>query len=55
MINLSNLCNFQLFASNIDGNVSHRELRNCWLAKRMSYTFFVKKHAVHQALIFRDN
>ena len=28
LIKLSNLCNFQFFASNIEGNISHQKLRN---------------------------
>ena len=32
---------FQLFASNIEGNISHQKLRNCWVAKKlMGYTNF---------------
>ena len=43
LINLSNLCNFQLFASNIAGNISHRKLQNCCVAKKlMSLAFFWK-------------
>ena len=43
LIKLSNLCDFQLFASNIEGNISHQKLRNCWVAKKlMSHTFTVK-------------
>ena len=29
LIKLSSLCNFQLFASNIEGSVSHQKLRDC--------------------------
>ena len=43
LIKLTNLLNFQLFASNIDGNISHQKLRNCWVAKVLtSHTFSVK-------------
>ena len=43
LIKLSNLCNFQLFASNIEGNISHQKLRNCCVAEKlMSRTFSVK-------------
>ena len=43
LIKLSNLCNFQLFASSIEGNYRHQKLRNCWVAKRlMSRTSTVK-------------
>ena len=43
LMKLRNLFNFQLFASNIDGNISHQKLRNCWVAKKLvSHTFSVK-------------
>ena len=43
LIKLSNYCNFQLFACNIEGNISHQKLRNCCVAKKLtSYTFSVK-------------
>ena len=43
LIKLRNLVNFQLFASNIDGNICHQKLRNCWVeTKLMSHTFSVK-------------
>ena len=43
LIKLSNLCNFQLFASSIEGNIRHQKLRNCWVAKKlMSRTSPVK-------------
>jgi len=43
LIKLSNLSNFQLFASSIEGNISHEKLRNCWVAKKlMSHTAPVK-------------
>ena len=36
-------CNFKLFASNIEGNISLKKLRNWWVAKKlMSHTFSVK-------------
>ena len=65
-VKLSNLCNFQLFASDIEGNISHQKLRNCWVAKKlMSHTFsvkfrvfrreFLRNHSVYWAQIFRDN
>ena len=42
-ITLSNLCNFQLFLSNTEGNICYQKLRNCWVAKKLlSHTFFVK-------------
>ena len=57
---------FQLFASNIEGNISHQKLRNCCVAKKlMSHTFsvkfrvfrreFLRNHLVYWAQIFRDN
>ena len=33
LINLTNLCNFQLFASNSEENISDQKLRNCWVQK----------------------
>ena len=66
LINLRNLCNFHLFASNIEGNISHRKFRNCRVAKKvMSHTFFVnfrvfkieflRNHSVHWAQVFKGN
>ena len=66
LIKLSNYCNFQLFACNIEGNISHQKLRNCCVAKKlMSHTFsvkfrvfrreFLRNHSVYWAQIFRDN
>ena len=66
LIKLRNLCNFQLFASSIDGNISHQKLRNCCVAKKlMSHTFsvkfrvfrreFLRNYSVYWAQIFRDN
>ena len=34
-INLNSLCNFKLFASTFEGNISHQKLRNCWVAKKL--------------------
>ena len=34
LIKVSNLRNFQLFASDIEGNISHQKLPNCWVAKK---------------------
>ena len=46
LIKLSNLYNFQLFASNIEGNISHQNLQNCCVAKKlMSHPFSVKFRA----------
>ena len=37
------LVNFQLFASNIAGNISHQKLQNCCVAKKLiSHTFFLQ-------------
>ena len=66
LIKVSNLCNFQLFASDIERNISHQNLPNCWVAKKlMSHTFsvkfrvfrreFLRNHSVHWGQIFRDN
>ena len=66
LIKLSSLCNSQLFASNIEGNISHQKLWNCLVVKMlMSHTFSVKfrvfrreclrNHSVYWAQIFRDN
>ena len=43
LIKLTNLCNFQLFVSSIEGNIRHQKLRNCLVAKKlMSGTSLVK-------------
>ena len=43
---MCNLCNFQLIASNIEGNISHQKLQNCCVAKKLvSHTFSVKFRA----------
>ena len=66
LIKLSSLCNFQLFASNIEGNISHQKLRICCVAKKLiSHTFsvkfrvfrreFLRNHSVYWAQICRDN
>ena len=67
LIKLSNLCNFQLFASNIEGNIGHQKLRNCCVAKKlMGHKFSVKYRVLEEdfsetirctywAQIFRDN
>lgn len=40
---MSNLCNFQLLASDIEEHISRQKLRNCRVAKTLiSHTFFVK-------------
>jgi len=66
LIKLSNLCNFQLFASSIEGNMRHQKLRNCWVAKKfMSRTSpvkfqvyrrkFLRNHAMNWTQILREN
>ena len=66
LIKLSNLCNFQLYTRNIEGNISHQKLRNCCVAKKLtSYTFsvkfrvvrggFLRNHSMYWAQSFRDN
>ena len=39
LIKLSSLCNFQLFASNIEGNISYQKLRNCCVLKKENFEF----------------
>ena len=62
LINLNNSCNFQFIKSNIEGNIGHLKLPNCWMTKKlMSHTFFVefrvskreflRNHSVYQAQI----
>ena len=66
LIKLSNLCNFQLFARSIEGNIRHQELRNCWVAKKLrSRTYpvkfrvlrreFLRNHSMNWTQIFREN
>ena len=67
LIKLSNLCNFQLFASSIEkGNIRHQKLRNYWVAKKlMSRTSpvkfrvfrreFLRNHSMNWTQIFREN
>ena len=43
LVNLSNLCNFQLFASNNSGKSSHRKLRSCWGKKTLMGPYIVYK------------
>ena len=40
-VNLSNVCNFQPFASNNKENSSNRKLRNCWVAKTLMSPYIV--------------
>ena len=66
LIKLSNLCNFQLFASSNEGNIRHQKLRNCCVAKKlMSRTSpvkfrvfrreFLRNHLMNLFQIFREN
>ena len=66
LIKLGNLCNIQLFASNIEGNIRHKKLRNCWVAKKLiSRTSpvkfgvfgreFLRNHSMNWTQIFREN
>ena len=66
LIKLSNLCNFQLFASSIEGNIRHQKLQNCWVAKTlMSRTSpvkfrvfrreFLRNHSMNWTQMFREN
>ena len=66
LIKLSNLRNFQLFAISIEGNISHQQLRNCWVARKlMSLTSpvkfrvfrreFLRNHSMNWTQIFREN
>ena len=66
LINLRNLCNFQLFGSSIEGNTRHQKLRNWWVAKKlMSLTSpvkfrvfrreFLRNHSMNWTQIFREN
>ena len=43
LVNLSNLCNFQLFASNNSEKSSHRKLRSCWGEKTLMGPYIVYK------------
>ena len=40
-VNLSNVCNFQPFASNNKENSSNRKLWNCWVAKTLMSPYIV--------------
>ena len=52
LIKLYNLCNFQLFASNIEGNISDQKLRNCCVAKKLkSHTFSVKRRVFRREFL----
>ena len=44
LIKLSNFCNFQLFKSNIEGNISHQKLRLCPLCgKKVNEPYIICK------------
>ena len=52
LIKLSNLRNFQLYTSNIEGNISYQKLRNCCVAKKlMSHT----SHSLENFEFLEDN
>ena len=51
LVNLSNLCNFQLFVSNNKGNSSHQKLRNYRVAKTLMNPFILCKGSKS----FKDN
>ena len=66
LIKLSNLCNFQVFASSIEGNIRYQKLRNYWVAKKLmsrtsSVKFrvfrkeFLRNHLMNWTQIFREN
>ena len=66
LIKLSNLCNFQLFASSIEGNIRHQKLRNCCVAKKLMSRIstvkfgvfrreFLRNHSLTWTQIFREN
>ena len=66
LIKLSNLCNFQLFASCIEGNIRDQKLRNCWVAKKLTARTspvkfgvfrreFLRNHSMNWTQIFREN
>jgi len=42
LIKLSNLCNFQLFASSIEGNIRPQKLQNCGVAKKLNYEAYIR-------------
>ena len=63
---LIKLSNFQLFASSIEGNIGHQNLRNCWVAKKLmsrtspvKFRVFIREfllnHSMYQTQIFREN
>ena len=63
LVNLNNLCNFQLFAGNNKGNSSDRKLRNFSGGKNVNGTYILCKvlsfskiiFSVYRAQIFTDN
>ena len=64
LIKLSNLCNFQLFASSIEGNIRHHR-NGCVAKKLMRRTSpvkfrvfrreFLRNHSMNWTQIFREN
>ena len=67
LIKLSNLCNFELFACNIEGSISHQKQRNfCFKKVNEPYILtcvkfrafrrkFLRSDSVYWAQMFRDN
>ena len=55
LIKLSNLCNFQLFASSIEGNIRHQKLRNWWVAKKLMSSTSPVKFGVFRREFFRNH
>jgi len=55
LIKLSNLCNFQLFASSIEGNIRNKELRNCRVAKKLMSLTSPVKFGVFRREFLRNN
>ena len=56
LIKLSNLRNVQLFASNIEGRISHQKLRNRWVARiLMSHIHFFVKFRVFKRNFLRSH
>ena len=45
-----------IFAGNIEGNISHQKLRNCWVTKRStSHTLFLKFRVFKRKLFRNDS
>ena len=54
LIKLSNLCNFQLFASSIEGNIRHQKLRKSAIKFRVFRREFLRNHSMNWTQIFRE-